>query len=550
MIFDSFIGEMPILENHLLPANASSKARNAVYFSGAIAGFPGNVLVNGTSVKPRHNGIMQSTSSIYHYDNGDDDFLLQFEQHGVSVVNNPLANDSFKRIYWTDGGKPKFTAKDRATGGTQSWPQDFQTLGIPRPAGYPSYTYIDMAPDSGGLELTSLVYTFVTEYGEESMPSDPTPPFEAYDLTTVAVTPPSIPESYNGSVITHYRVYMLSGGFYLFLAEREIAEPLTEFDDGTEVGYPLDQRSLGESISTVDFDYPPENLHGLVSLPGGYLGAAFENVICFSEPFLPYAWPKKYYLPLQFDIVGMVKTSQGVLVGTTGKPYLLSGTVPFAMNAVEVDTVLPCVSALSMVDMGEYAVYASTEGLVVLQAGSASLATKSVFSVAQWREMSPETMQAVRYLDFYLVTTVTGKTFLFDPTSQTVTFLDLPFEVKAFSASPKFGVLILATTGEVIRFGDDYINNKEFVWKSRRFVTESNDVFAWAKVEHFGDATFKFCFYDSNGEEVMCHEVAPVSNRPFRLPPKKTPFVGFEVQGTNRVSRISIGLSIGDLHNG
>mgnify|MGYP001502416508 CR=1 FL=1 len=80
---------------------------------------------------------------------------------------------------------------------------------------------------------------------------------------------------------------------------------------------------MAEVIPSTDWIAPPDDdtalypdgpMKGLISLPGGILAGFTGKRICFSEPFLPHAWPVNYRITLEEEIVGIKVISKNHLV--------------------------------------------------------------------------------------------------------------------------------------------------------------------------------------------------------------------------------------------
>ena len=531
----SFVGEVPILENHLLQDNASGAALNCKYNTGGITPIRGHLTIDGATQRPLFNSIDANTQSIYTYDNGDDTFLLQSQDPNVSFVSNPLANDAYNRVYWTDSTGTKFVAKgDATTSGV--YPTTHYDLGVPAPTTTPDVNIIALNESSGGLEETAFVYTFVSKYGEEGAPSFPTGATEVYDGTELTIVAPTLPVSFNIE-INKYRVYMLSGGYYLLLAEQVIASDTT---------VTLSNGVLGEAISTIEYALPPTSLAGLTAIPGGFVAGFFDNTLCFSESFLPYAWPTKYQLPFEENIVGIVATYNGLLVATDGRPYVVSGTSPYGMSAMPLDITLPCVSSRSLVDMGEFALYASPDGIVAMEGGNASLISKQTFSQKQWEELSPETMQCYRQDNNYLIITSVGDDLLFDPSSKTVTSVDFGLSIKACTYDMDAKLLALTSTNTLVKL-DAAVNDLSFSWQSKTFNSDSTFIYTTARVRHTGTITFKLTYLDADDNVTGTYTKTVTNNNTFRLPANRAERMHYTVSGDGTVSYVGISPSHKDI---
>ncbi|MEB4590075.1 hypothetical protein VSS37_03700 [Candidatus Thiothrix sp. Deng01] len=233
----------------------------------------------------------------------------------------------------------------------------------------------------------AYAYTYVTAWGEESQPSD------ASDLVLVEagndVAVSGFVPSPHGNV-DRVRLYRTdSGGQYRFVAE---------FPD-TQASYTDNKldTELGEVLPSASWLAPPDGLQGIVGMPNGFMAGFVGNVLWFSEVNQPHAWPAEYTLTkIDGDIVGICGAFENSLVVVTTKhPYIVTGYSPDAMTATKVGAYEPCLSALSIVDMGVYGVgYASANGFVVVRAGSAEVFTEELITPEQWRGHSPQAMRS------------------------------------------------------------------------------------------------------------------------------------------------------------
>ena len=79
-----------------------------------------------------------------------------------------------------------------------------------------------------------------------------------------------------------------------------------------------------------------------------------------------------YRITTEDDIVAIASTSGGVTALTDGQPYFISGTDPSAMTATRIDLAQACLNEHSVVDMGQYVIYAGADGLCAVEGEQAS----------------------------------------------------------------------------------------------------------------------------------------------------------------------------------
>ncbi len=126
----------------------------------------------------------------------------------------------------------------------------------------------------------------------------------------------------------------------------------------------------------------------------------------FSEPFQPHAWPVSYRITIDEPIVSIAATSNGLVVGTEGTPYLIAGSDPASMAAIRIESAEACLSKRSMVDMGETIMFAGPDGLIAASGVQVINATEQLLTPAQWQaDFYPSTITGFnwqgRYVGFY-----------------------------------------------------------------------------------------------------------------------------------------------------
>jgi hypothetical protein len=405
----AFRGELPILDPRLLPENNAQVARNLNMKRGTLKPYRG---VTAASSLP----ATINPANLWRYDEGNNGAGFWFSwgsQYDVDVVRSHIANDAYARAYWTGQDAPKMGSLAQLTAGAGPYPSAWYQLGVPAPESAPSVAAPASRTDAPDTALeTAYVVTLVTEFGEEGPPSDPSGFVLRWDDTVdnpdfgeVEVTLPGIPTA--NLNITKKRLYRVeSGGTYQLVVE--LAAATGTYTDN------IPSEQLGIALASLGWDGPNAALRGLTPLPGGFLAGFFSNTLAFSEPYLPHAWPVGYQLAFPDPIVAIAAISGGLVVTTTGQPWLVTGSSPEAMAQMELDVNQPCLSKRSMVDMGGYAIYAGYDGLVAIGGSEARVITAEAMTRDQWLALNPGTIHAYLYDGAYLGFTDTGS-FLFTP---------------------------------------------------------------------------------------------------------------------------------------
>lgn len=364
----SFAGEIPRLIPRLLQENYAQFAQNTKLEDGA--------LMPIRRGKFTHH-MPFDCKTIYR--NGDD--WLGWEQF-VQVEPGPVANN---RLYVTGDGKPKMIIN----GVTYD-------LAVHRPTSAPSIT-VSGTVDEALSSTVLFAYTWVTEFDEESEPSDLSN--EALWSPGLTINVSGFSNPLPGRAVNRMRIYRsqtssLGDTTLYFVAEREASTAPFVY---TEEQYPMN-----EVISSIDYNPPPDDLQGLIGLPNGIMAGFVGKKVYFSEPYRPHAWPEKYIMTVDYAVVGLGAFGSSVAVLTTGMPYVMQGSSPDTMVSQRLEVNLPCLSAQSIVDLGYSVAYASTQGLVTISQNGAIVASANLLTMDQWRAMQPQSFVSSQYAGRYM----------------------------------------------------------------------------------------------------------------------------------------------------
>jgi hypothetical protein len=190
------------------------------------------------------------------------------------------------------------------------------------------------------------------------------------------------------------------------------------------------------------------------------------------------------------------------------------------MAIVEIDANLPCTNKRSLVDMGEYAIYASPDGLVLASNSGINLITEQILTRDQWQSYYPSNIEAYEYEGKYIAFTWDGTNasskqgFLFDPRGQKNAFVKLDFYATAGFNDRENDELYLVIGGVLKKFARG-TSNRTYTWKSKEFYTNRPISPGVAKVsaDSYSSLTFKL-FADGS----LKHTQTVTNSEIFRLP--------------------------------
>jgi hypothetical protein len=306
--------------------------------------------------------------------------------------------------------------------------------------------------------------------------------------------------------ITPKRIYRTatgpSGTEFLFVADIPIAS--TSFNDAIATA------NLGEAIPSTYWDPPPSNLHSLKLHPSGFMVGISGRDICFSEKYLPHAWPDGYRIPIDHDPVGLGIFGTSVLVLTDSQPYAVTGTEPGYMTKERLEINQACVSKRGIVDIGNAVAYPSPDGLILIGSGVAKNATEDLYTRDQWQALTPENMIAGAHDGCYYGFSA-GQGLAIDFT-----------DVKTLSVSPT-AVFVDAVTDKLyLQVGANIVSWETNVaspltisWKSG--IKVMNGPIPSAGVAQVRAAGYPITF-KLYADGVLKHTQAVANNAPFRLP--------------------------------
>ncbi|HJT51949.1 MAG TPA: hypothetical protein VJ734_08425, partial [Nitrosospira sp.] len=155
-----FSGLVPRLAKQLLGSNQAQVATNCNLTSGDLRPGNGPLLV----FSPRIDGEIVS---MFRMEKDGNEKWLAWSKD-VDVARSPIAGNSSRRFYYTGDGEPRTSDYDMATSGAGPYPSGCYVLGV-TPAVTPPV--IMTSGGTGALTSRAYVYTFVTQWGEESRPS-------------------------------------------------------------------------------------------------------------------------------------------------------------------------------------------------------------------------------------------------------------------------------------------------------------------------------------------------------------------------------------------
>ncbi|MEN5278935.1 hypothetical protein ABE527_18560 [Brucella sp. TWI432] len=442
----AFTGEQPRLISRLLPATGAQFSVNTRLDDGGLTPFNSAVQVSE---------IASAASKTIHK------FRNQWLSWPgtVHAAQGPVADE---RLYYTGDGKPKLRIANTV-----------YDLAVARPTAAVTATL--GGTGTGDVQTRIYTYTYVTDMGEESEPAPASAAIDWKPGQSVTLSGFQAPPA--GRAITKQRIYRSqtgsTGTYFYFIAER--AASGNNFVDNIAVD------AFQEMLPSVAWNAPPDTLRGLIAMPNGMMAAFDGKKLYFCEPFRPHAWPEKYVLTTDSDIMGLGAVGTSLIIMTKAQPYLASGSSPETMQMVKLESNLPCINARGIVDLGFAIAYPSNEGLAAVTAsGEARLVSGDIMSRDDWLAIDPATIiggqLSGRYVAFYDTADANGTQM------RGALFLDLgttPYLIRTNTAVSaayfeiETSALYFLAKGEndIYRMDAPTGDKESYYWKSKDFHT-------------------------------------------------------------------------------
>jgi hypothetical protein len=576
---EEFGGMIPLIDDYLLKQNNASYAENSWLLNGRIAPVaaivPIYTLQNSTTRYAYRIPLVSSSVK-----NIADSQWLEFDNADTVVVKSPVTGQDDPRYYWTDGQNPPgYTTESRITADDPRL-----LLGIPFPNTPPSVT---VAGGTGPVETRAYTYTWVSAYGEEGQPAIPTVlPGNVDGVWTIGLTPPTSGELANRDLATVriYRTVTSTQGMASFFFVVELPIATLTYDDSIPDGTVAENNEL----ASTDYEQPATDLKGMVPMPNGIMVGWRSNQVWFSEPYLPHAWPTKYMLGVEAEVIGVGVWGQSAVILSAGQTYVVTGITPDAMALSKIAPLEPVGCKGSIVNTPKGVVYASQNGLIQISPYGGQNVTTNMFDKSQFPQMlRVEYMHAAWLMNGYFTVGGVSEQVFQDgtvPTSEPnawqtdmiqledytgaykgiwVDYIDPRVGVVWFpSADPIFNVMQDNWTGEVLIIRNGQVQHIDFTqaaprnkyrWRSKEFQMPYRQNWGAARIFCFtppgppleGPTVFRFI---CDGMVKFQQTLSGKSGQVFRMPSGFKPdVVQFELEGYLDILNVQIGQSPHDL---
>lgn len=444
LTFQQFSGIAPRIAPRLLPATLAQEALDVKLWSGELRPHYADTIIKYI---PSH------TQSIYRYKWKNKKYNWLGWAKSVSVVKGPVYDDENNRIYLMVNDGTGFLVTDSSLLEDRDYINGLESkayaVAIPEPG--QSDIWISGGTGSGDIESRSYVYCYVRQWSDGTIDvgksSGPLKNSSDRSRYTVDVRPGQVVNLSIVDPIAHangigaginkiyiYRSEVTSAGQALYSyvdqfdvnTNRVTNNPAAVWvANGSYYKYSDSKpsTSLGEACPSIYWDPPVTGLKGLVSLQNGLFAAYKDSTVYVSDWNAPHAWPYEHTVTIDYPIVGLGSFGNTIVVCTEAAPVLITVTDPTKPTTRAIQENCPCVSAGSIVSTRNGVIFASTNGLVLINSASPTFITEKIITQDEWLPLHPESLQAAflnnTYYGFFTNPTEKAAGFLFDLDSYT-----------------------------------------------------------------------------------------------------------------------------------
>ena len=425
--------------------------------------------------------------------------------------------------------------------------------------------------DAGVQATVSYVYTKVRTWPdgstEESAPSDPSNIDDILNGQGVTLSGFDAWAGDGGGYLTQtFRIYRLvsgvTGGEFLYLDE--IPYTQTTYEDyagNDDDGYQLLEAG-NDILETSGWLPPPTALEGLTQYSNGIVVGFVGNKLYVSEPYAAYAWPEKYTMSFDYNIVALATHDECLIVLTEAYLYVVTGLDPQSLS----QTILPfeqaCVSKRGVVETDVGVLYPSPDGLFLISGHTCRSVTENVFTREQWQALNPETLISFFYNDMYygfFAGTGLGIVFNFKKDPYIVNISIPGMDINGGFLHAESDALYIASGDNIYTWGAG--SDLTYSWKSKVFRSGDAHNYSCGAVVADGNVTFRTYANHALSLELLADAEEPVitektmtydgtigGDEMFRLPGGyRAREFEFELEADCTVESVSIGTHPGEL---
>lgn len=181
----------------------------------------------------------------------------------------------------------------------------------------------------------------------------------------------------------------------------------------------------------------PDGLTKTIQMPSMFYCGYKDKTLYFSGTRENnHEFPEAFALTMDYDIYDIQSSGNSIIVLTKGGCYAIYGQEPYEHWGRQL-TDKCCVSRNAVAKLDEFIYYVSPDGIVRASGEGASLITKTYFTTAQWRALTPSTMTLDTGGDklFCFTANVDAYNYIFDFQSNRIDVIQTLYKDNTFTAT-------------------------------------------------------------------------------------------------------------------
>lgn len=383
----------------------------------------------------------------------------------------------------------------------------------------PELDFANFAKITGVIQYVTTFYNSLT--GAESAPS-PLSDEEDFgvngSLNTLLTDIPTTTDPQ----VTDIRLYRIGGNLTNFSLVATIPLNAISWYDFNKID--------GRVLTTSGYGVPDKAMK-YITESNSMLFGAVGTKLYFTLIDKPYAWPALYFINFGHEITGIVSTSQGLLVMTRRKTYVVSGTSPSTLSKDLLSGSQGCVNHKSIQQFGASAIWVSEDGICVMSGGVIQVMSK----VALGKINIAAVVSALHDEVYYVMDNLRQiyvADFRYGPIFKK---LSLPFSSITVGADRLYG-----WTGGLLHELFQSEEYSKFHYKSPLFIEGRATQNKYCKNVYLyvnGDIIIKVYL---NGQLSIEKRFTGNDNMQLKLPDKNCLDIQFEIEGTGEVREIFV----------
>lgn len=468
------------------------------------------------------------------------DKVACFTQRDVSVLKHPN-NDNLVWAGSDYGQYPRQASETQFFAGAQiGAPAASDRFGVDEPSAAPTVRVNGVA-GTDLLRSTAYRFSAVATTGEESGLSLPSANIDVYEGQQAEIT-----QFWTGSVpsgVSKIRVYRAETDQYGAAAWMYVTEL-----DATVANF-IDTVEDTEEVAATDGHLPPVGFKGLADLGNGITAGWSGRDVHLSDVGFPTAYPVKYRLRANSDVVGVGVVGGFGVVLTQGRPYLLSAQTPESATFTELQFSAPCLSMRSICATELGVVFASTDGLMQISSGGVlTNLTDGILRREQWQALDPSNMIcAVHDGKIYGFAYGTAQAWMLDPKKQGIVDLLLVNPVSDAHVDDEGDRLLVLDQNEAVCGFGESSSPLVFRWKSAEWLFSRAVAFSVARIIGDQSADHPVTLRVWRDGALVFTKTGITTTRPFMLPGGLYMRAQYEISGTARVRVVHLASDVSEL---